>query len=143
MFDAIYVPVPGANPVQYTNGFTDVADRIVRPVLDETSRRDGAIVGVFAVDRNGYTPTHNSNVSQPQRAGDAVWNAKNCRNRRIFNDRAGLAAGRSTAPFLLQSYERDMGGGERMMIKEADAPIIVEGRHWGALRVMFRNAARG
>jgi hypothetical protein len=26
-----------------------------------------------------------------------------------------------------------------MMIKEADAPITVGGRHWGALRIMFRN----
>jgi methyl-accepting chemotaxis protein len=35
--------------------------------------------------------------------------AANCRNRRPFNDPTGLAAGRSTAPFLLQTYRRDMG----------------------------------
>jgi hypothetical protein len=30
-----------------------------------------------------------------------------------------------------------------MMIKEADAPLIIAGRHWGALRIMFRNAQMG
>jgi methyl-accepting chemotaxis protein len=66
-------------------------------------------------------------------------NARHCRNRRLFDDRTGLAAGRSTRAHLLQSYERDMGGGERMMIKEADAPIMVGGRHWGAFRLMYQN----
>ena len=140
LFDAHYVPVQGSDPAQFINRFTETADRIMRPVLDDVARRDAAIVGMLAGDRDGYTPTHNTNVSQAQRPGDAAWNAKHCRNRRIFDDRAGLAAARNTAPSLLQSYERNMGGAERMMIKEADAPIVVEGRHWGGLRVMYRNS---
>jgi hypothetical protein len=139
LFDTNYQLVAGSDPAQFVTGLTETADRIVRPVLDDIARRDPGIVGALACDWNGYTPTHNTNVSQVQRPGDPAWNAKHCRNRRLFNDRAGLSAARNTAPFLLQSYERDMGGGERMMIKEADAPIMVEGRHWGALRVMFRN----
>ncbi len=141
LFDSDYRPVPGSDPAQFTTGFTEPADRLMRPLLDEALSFDGNVIGVLAVDRNGYTPTHNSNVSHPQRPGDAAWNARNCRNRRLFDDRAGLSAGRSTRAFLLQCYERDMGNGERMMIKEADAPIIIAGRQWGALRIMFRNAA--
>jgi hypothetical protein len=139
-FDSRYKPVPGSDPAQFTTSFTEPADRLMRPFLDSALAFDRNVIGVLAVDRNGYAPTHNTNVSQVQRAGDAAWNAKHCRNRRLFDDRAGLAAGRSTRSSMLQSYERDMGGGERMMIKEADAPIMVGGRHWGALRIMFRDA---
>jgi methyl-accepting chemotaxis protein len=89
------------------------------------------------VDRNGYLPTHNRKYSQPQGA-DPVWNNANCRNRRIFNDRTGLRAGRNTEPFLLQTYRRDMGGGQFVMMKDISAPIIVQGRHWGGLRIGYR-----
>ena len=139
VFDDSYVPVPGSNPPQYTTAFTAAADRLIRPILDETLGFDASVVGTFLVDRSGYAPTHNTKVSQPQRADDADWNARNSRNRRLFDDRAGLAAGRTTRRYLLQSYERDMGNGERMMIKEADVPIIVANRHWGAVRLMYRN----
>jgi methyl-accepting chemotaxis protein len=139
LFDADYRPVPGSDPEQFTTAFTEHADRLVRPTLDGLLAFDRHVIGALPVDRNGYAPTHNARVSQTPRPGDAAWNAKHCRNRRLFDDRAGLAAGRSTRPFLLQSYERDMGGGERMMIKEADAPIRVCGRHWGAIRLMFLN----
>ena len=89
-----------------------------------------------AVDRNGYLPTHNLKFSQPQGA-DPVWNAANARNRRIFNDRTGLAAGRNERRFLLQTYRRDMGGGHRVLMKDLSAPIIVQGRHWGGLRLAY------
>ncbi len=83
-------------------------------------------------------PTHNRKFSQPQRPGDVDWNTANCRNRRIFNDRVGLAAGRNTEPFLLQTYRRDMGGGQFVMMKDISAPITVNGRHWGGLRLAIR-----
>jgi methyl-accepting chemotaxis protein len=87
---------------------------------------------------NGYLPTHNHRFSQPQRRGDPVWNAAHCRNRRIFDDRVGLAAGRSTRPFLLQSCRRDMGGGNFALMKDVSAPIFVQRRHWGGLRLAYR-----
>ena len=98
---------------------------------------DPRITFCAAVDRNGYLPTHNIKFSKPQ-GSDPAWNAANCRNRRIFDDRVGLAAGRSTKPFLLQSYRRDMGGGNFVMMKDCSAPIVVRGRHWGGLRLAYR-----
>mgnify|MGYP006155397909 CR=1 FL=1 len=91
-----------------------------------------------AIDENGYLPTHNKKFSAPQRPGDTVWNTANCRNRRIFNDRTGLASARNQRPFLLQTYRRDMGGGNFVLLKEASAPIVVQGRHWGGLRLAYR-----
>ena len=74
--------------------------------------------------------------SQPQ-GRDPVWNAANCRNRRIFNDRVGLGAGQSQAPFLMQLYRRDMGGGKFVMMKDVSAPIFVQRQHWGGLRLAY------
>jgi methyl-accepting chemotaxis protein len=31
-----------------------------------------------------------------------------------------------------------MGGGNFVVMKEAAAPIVVDGRHWGGLRLAFR-----
>jgi methyl-accepting chemotaxis protein len=67
-----------------------------------------------------------------------VWNTAHCRNRRIFDDRTGLAAARSTTPYLLQTYRRDMGGGAFSLMKDVSAPVWVEGRHWGAVRIAYR-----
>ena len=61
----------------------------------------------------------------------------NCRNRRIFDDRAGLMAARNTKPKLLQTYFRDMGA-EVVCMKECDIPIVVNGEQWGNLRIGYR-----
>ena len=52
--------------------------------------------------------------------------------------RVGLAAARNTRPFLIQCYRRDMGGGAFALMKDASAPIVLAGRHWGSLRVGYR-----
>jgi len=137
LFDTAYQPVPGSDPAQYTCRSTPVADRLIRPILDAMLNLDARVVGTFAVDRNGYAPTHNQRCSHPQKPGEPAWNAINSRNRRIFDDRAGLAAGNTTSDVRVQSYERDMGG-KLVTMREAIAPIMVAGRHWGALRLMYR-----
>lgn len=137
LFDTRYVPVPGSDPPQVMAAFTPLTDRLFPPVQEEALGLDPRIVFCAAVDRNGYLPTHNRKFSAPQ-GPDPVWNAAHCRNRRIFDDRVGLGAGRSTAPFLLQVYRRDMGGGQFAMMKDASAPIFVQGRHWGGLRLAWR-----
>ncbi len=90
-----------------------------------------------AADRNGYSATQHRKYNQPQR-GDLAWDSANSRYRRIFNDRTGLASARNERPFLLQTYRRDMGGGNFVVMKEAAAPITVNGRHWGGVRLAFK-----
>ncbi|HYG87769.1 MAG TPA: methyl-accepting chemotaxis protein [Azospirillum sp.] len=137
LFDQNYQPIPGSNPPQVMTRFTSFCDRVLpavqEPVLGESDR----VVFCVALDTNGYLPTHNRKFSQPQ-GSDPVWNAANCRNRRIFNDRVGLAAGRNVKPFLLQTYRRDMGGGQFALMKDVSAPIMVRGRHWGGLRIGYK-----
>ncbi len=91
-----------------------------------------------AVDRNGYLPVHNRKYSFPQRPGEVVWNTVNSRNRRIFDDRAGLVAARNVRPYIIQVYARDMGNDVTVMMKEIDAPIRVSGKHWGGFRSAYK-----
>jgi len=137
LFDERYVPVPGTNPQQLKTRFTEFTDRVLPLIQEPVLGLDPRVAFCAAVDVRGYLPTHNLKFSQPQ-GEDPVWNAANCRNRRIFNDRAGLAAGTHTKRFLLQTYRRDMGGGEFVLMKDASAPIFVNGRHWGGLRIGYR-----
>jgi len=137
LFDDRYAPIPGTDPQQLMTRFVALTDRLLPAVQERLAALDPRVVFCAAVDRNGFLPTHNRKFSQAQ-GRDPVWNAANCRNRRLFNDRTGLAAGRNTRPHLLQTYRRDMGGGTFVMMKDASAPIIVRGRHWGGLRLAYR-----
>jgi methyl-accepting chemotaxis protein len=137
LFDEKYQPIAGTNPQQYTTRFVAFTDRVLPPIQEPLLGFSDKVVFCAAVDRNGYLPTHNLKFSKPQ-GPDPVWNAANCRNRRIFNDRTGLAAGRNTRRFLLQIYRRDMGGGRFVLMKDLSAPIFVNGRHWGGFRIGYR-----
>ena len=139
LFDETYVKIPGSTPVQHMTRFTRFADQLLPLVQEPMLALSPSVVFCAAIDRNGYIPTHNLKFSQPQRPGETEWNTKHARNRRIFNDRVGLGAGRSTRPFLLQAYRRDMGDGEFRMMKDVSAPIMVHGRHWGGLRLAYLN----
>ena len=137
LFDDRYQPIAGTNPQQMMAKFTTLTDRLFPPVQEPVLGLDPKVAFCAAVDRNGYLPTHNLKFSQPQ-GNDPVWNNANSRNRRLFNDRTGLSAGRSTKRFLLQTYRRDMGGGQFVLMKDVSAPIMVQGRHWGGLRIGYR-----
>jgi methyl-accepting chemotaxis protein len=137
LFDENYRQIAGANPPQYLTDFTSFTDRALPEIQEALLNSDRRISFCAAVDRNGYLPTHNRKFSQPP-SEDPVWNAQNCRNRRIFNDRTGLASARNQKPVLMQTYRRDMGGGSFVVMHEIAAPITVSGRHWGAFRIGFR-----
>jgi methyl-accepting chemotaxis protein len=138
LFDERYEPVAGTDPQQVMAKFTALTDRLLPSIQEAAMEVDPRIVFCVAIDRNGYLPTHNRKFSQAQRNGDVVWNTANCRNRRIFNDRVGLKAGRSEKPFVVQTYRRDMGGSNFALMKDASAPIIVKGRHWGGVRCGYK-----
>ncbi|WP_054210777.1 methyl-accepting chemotaxis protein [Bosea vaviloviae] len=133
LFDEAYRPIAGSDPVQYMTRFVALCDRVLPPIQEALLTSNRRIVFCAAVDRNGFLPTHNRKYSQPQ-GPDPVWNNANCRNRRIFDDRTGLATARNRKPFLLQTYRRDMGGGQYLVMEDLSAPIMVRGRHWGGFR---------
>jgi methyl-accepting chemotaxis protein len=138
MFDTDYVAIAGTNPQQHRTGILDWADRALPPFQEAFLAKDSRLAFCVAIDRNGYLPVHNKIYSHPQRPDDVAFNTANSRNRRIFNDPAGLAAGRNQRPYLIQSYARDMGGGNTVMMREIDVPIRVRGRHWGGFRTAYK-----
>ena len=125
-----------ASPAQHLTRFVELADRLFPQVQERVLALSPKVVFCISVDRNGYVATHNKKYCHPQR-GDLAWDTANSRYRRIFNDRTGLASARNQRPFLLQTYRRDMGGGQFVLLKEAAAPITVQGRHWGGVRLAF------
>ncbi len=138
MFDESYVEIPGTNPLQHRTRILGWADRALPPFQEAFLAKDPRMVFCAMIDRNGYLPVHNKIYSHPQRPGDVTWNTANSRNRRIFNDPAGLAAGRNLRSYLIQSYARDMGNGKTIMMREIDVPIRVNGRHWGGFRTAYK-----
>jgi methyl-accepting chemotaxis protein len=139
LMDENYREIPGTDPKQYMTDYVDFTDRVLPPIQDPLQKSDPRVVFCVAWAKNGYLPTHNPNYRLPQ-GKDPVWNNANCRNRRLFNDRAVKKVAASTRPFLLQTYRRDMGGGNFVLMKDVSSPIIVRGRHWGAFRMGFRQS---
>jgi methyl-accepting chemotaxis protein len=136
LFDNTYVPIPNTNPQQYTTRFLSLTEQLLPAIQEPLLASDKRMVFCAAVDRNGYLPVHNAIYSKPQRPGDVVWNTAHSRNRRIFDDRAGLSAGRVVRRYLIQNYPRDMGDHIDMMW-EIGAPIRVYGKQWGGLRTAY------
>jgi methyl-accepting chemotaxis protein len=139
LMDENYREIPGTNPKQYMTDYVEFTDRVLPAIQDPIQKSDQRIVFCVAWAKGGYLPTHNPNYRLPQ-GKDPVWNNANCRNRRLFNDRAVKKVAGSTKPYLVQTYRRDMGGGNFVLMKDISSPIIVRGRHWGAFRMGVRQA---
>lgn len=139
LFDIDYRPIAGTAPQQFETRALAALERFLPDFLEAPLSQDRSLLFTCATDRNGYIPVHNRKWSQPQKQGDVAWNTANSRNKRIFDDATGLAAGRNMRPFVIQSYKRDMGGGQFVILREIDAPIRVRGEHWGNIRTAYAN----
>ena len=139
LFDNNYVPIEGTNPPQFRTQFLGTLEEIIPPIQEPLLASDPRMFFCVTVDRNGYLGVHNKIYSQPQRPGDLTWNTAHSRNRRIFDDRAGLSAARNVRPYLIQNYPRDMGNGVTVLMREIDVPIRVLGKHWGGFRTAYKN----
>jgi methyl-accepting chemotaxis protein len=138
VFDRDYKLIEGSNPIQYTVGFNDAADKHVRPVLDRAKGQDNRIIGSAIGDMNGYLPTHLTERSHPQRPGDPVWNDANCRNRRILIDDTTRNALASDKPATLATYRMELG--DRFIpVKNVFVPLYFKGRRWGNFELAYRD----
>jgi methyl-accepting chemotaxis protein len=137
LFDERYREIRGTDPKQFMTDYVEFTDRLLPPIQDPLQKTDPRIVFCVAWARGGYLPTHNPEYRQPQ-GKDPQWNAAHCRNRRIFDDRAVRRVAQNTKPFLVQTYRRNMGGGQFALMKDVSSPIFVNGRHWGAFRIGYK-----
>jgi methyl-accepting chemotaxis protein len=137
LFDTDYRLEEGSDPATYRNQAVTPLEACARALLEREIETYPNPDFCILQDRNGFNPVHNLRYSKPQRLGDVVWNLRNSRARRLFQDRVGLSASRNLRPFLVQSYARDMGGGMILIRKEFDAPIYIARRHWGTVRMAY------
>lgn len=133
IFSFLYYPVPKTDPPKFHTAWDALSDRDILPIEESILARSPVIFFTVMVDKFGYLPTHNQRYSQPL-TGNLAVDLVNNRTKRIFNDRTGLAAARSEAPFLIQQYLRDTG---EVMV-DISVPVFIRGRHWGAVRIGYR-----
>jgi methyl-accepting chemotaxis protein len=137
LFDNNYVLIEGTDPPQYRTRSLDFLERLLPPIQNPVREADPRMTLCSAIDRNGHIPVHRPEHSQPQRPGERAWNERNCRNRRIYDDPARLAAARNTRPYVIQQYLR-VREKDTLIIRSVAAPIRVFGKHWGAVRCTYK-----
>lgn len=79
-------------------------------------------------------PSHHLKFARPLTGDPEIDKVQN-RTKRIFDDPTGVRAARNTTPFLLQTYLRDTGE----ILNDMSTPIIINGRHWGVVRVGYKS----
>jgi methyl-accepting chemotaxis protein len=134
---AVEIAAVATDPQQYMTRYIPFLDRALAPICDVVLQTDERMVFCAFTDHNLLIPSHNPQFRKPHGA-DPIWNASNGRNRRIYKDKTAVAVSRNARPYLLQTYRRDMGGGIFALMKDASAPVRIEGRLWGGLRVCYR-----
>ncbi|HEY9101130.1 methyl-accepting chemotaxis protein [Chitinimonas sp.] len=132
VFDQRYQPIAGTDPQKFLTAYTERFAREFQPGYDALVKTTPGGKFCLLVDNQGYGPSHNSWYSKAP-TGDRATDLVNSRDKRLFNDPAGLRAARNKQRFLLQTYVRDTGE----IMTELDLPIMVGGRHWGGLRLGF------
>lgn len=138
LFSDEYLPIQGTQPQQFEVAHLEFLETGVRSMVQETRARDPRIVFAVPIDRNGYIGVHDAEYSQPQRPGDFEWNEAHSRNRRIFDDKTGIAAARNELPLLVQAYPRRLDSTHEIMVQEYNVPIVVRRAHWGNVRLAVK-----
>ncbi|SHI97935.1 methyl-accepting chemotaxis protein [Malonomonas rubra DSM 5091] len=132
VFDTNYQMIPGTEPAKYHTCYDRHFEQNFKQLYDHILQQVAGGAFALCVDSNGYGPTHNSKYAKPM-TGDPQVDLLNSRDKRIFNDPTGLRSARNREEFLLQTYMRDTGD----ILSDLSMPIILNGQHWGAIRIGF------
>jgi methyl-accepting chemotaxis protein len=133
LFSRLYYPIPKSDPPMFSTDYDKLADRDIQPLDEQFLARSGALVYVNIYDLNCYNPTHNLKFAAPPTGNPAV-DLMNSRQKWITQNHTAQLSVRNTAPFLIQTYQRDTGE----ILEELAVPLFVRGQHWGAVRIAFR-----
>lgn len=132
IFDTNYTEIKGTAPQKFSTKYDRKVETRFQEISEKILKSVKGCVFSLGVDINGYAPTHNKKYSQHP-TGDLAYDTLHSRDKRIFSDRTGSRAAENIQPFLLQTYARDTGE----ILNDLSLPIIINGKHWGALRVGF------
>jgi methyl-accepting chemotaxis protein len=133
IFDTAYRAVPNTNPQKFETSYTAAFHRNIQPLFDALKKEMTGVIYSIAVDRNGYSPTHHAEFSRPP-TGNPGQDLIYSRHMRMFNNNKTEKRRCShTKPMLLQTYMRDTGE----ILNDLSLPIMIDGKHWGALIIGF------
>jgi methyl-accepting chemotaxis protein len=132
IYDQNYRLIPGSQPAKYRTQYDQQVEQQLQRIYDQCVGDVPASRFCVMTDINGYAPTHMSKNSLPL-TGNLETDLRQSRDKRIYDDPAGIKSARNTKPFLLHTYCRDTGE----VLSEVALPVFVNGRHWGGLRVGF------
>ena len=132
IWDRSHRLIPNSNPPRYNTSYDQAIDGQLQKLYDDTLSGLTGCMYALAVDDKGYAPAHNSKFSNPPTGNPAI-DLGACRHKRIFDDLVGRKLAANKRPFLFQTYVRDTGE----VINDLSVPILIDGRHWGAVRVGF------
>lgn len=130
IWDQNYRPMPQTNPQKYDVSYSRNFESEIQQLTEQALVGMQGGVYFLLIDNKGYSAIHNLKFSKPLTGNyenDLVGN----RTRRIWDDPTGQRAAKNTQPLLLQTYARDTGE----VLSEINLPIMVDGRHWGNIRV--------
>jgi methyl-accepting chemotaxis protein len=130
IWDQNYRPLPHTNPQKYDVSYCPVFEHEVQPLLERALNELRGGVYALIIDTRGYGAIHNLKYSCSL-TGNYQQDLVGNRTRRIWDDVTGQRGAKNTQPMLVQTYARDTGE----ILSEINMPIMVGGRHWGAVRV--------
>ena len=133
VFDQSYKEIQGSNPKRYTTAYDGQCDSELTRLYDDLLREVPGLTYSLAVDTNGYAPAHNGVFSNPP-SGDPAVDLVKCRHKRMFSDPVGIKLAKNQKSSLFQTYVRDTGE----ILNDLSMPILIGGRHWGAVRIGFK-----
>ena len=132
IWDRNHRQIANSNPPRFNTNYDQAVEKDLQRLYDETMSKLPGCLYALAVDDKGYAPAHTSKFSNPPTGNPAIDTVA-CRHKRIFDDPVGKKLAANTRPSLFQTYVRDTGE----VINDLSVPIMIEGRHWGAVRVGF------
>ena len=137
LFDPRYAPVAGSDPPFFHHPAQRFLIAAARP-HQEAARALPGFFGMSFTDRNCFGAVQMPERSRPRRA-NPVWNAEWSREGSMFDDDVQRAQSRTTQPFLIKAYRRQIAGGGVMLLKQVVASIHIAGRHWGILQLAYQD----
>jgi methyl-accepting chemotaxis protein len=135
IWDRNHQIIANSNPPRFNTTYDQAVEKELQRLYDEVLGKLQGCLYALAVDEKGYAPAHNSKFSNPPTGNPAV-DLGGSRHKRIFDDPVGRKLATNQRPSLFQTYVRDTGE----VINDLSVPIVIDGRHWGAVRVGFDSA---
>ena len=131
VFDQAYRQVPGMTPPKFETAYDKLVESELQEIFESGLDSQLGVASMIAVDTNGYCPAHLRKYSI--QTGDPEKDLVSSRHKRMFNDAVGLRAARnSTENYVAQTY---FAPAINRPLTDISAPVFINGRHWGCLRM--------